>query len=891
MTRVQRNRIVKPDLNSASVAAAGDKPSARGRKWWVILGSVAVLLGLVYLVLPMILAPILRQRLQGMVSKHLNAQLTMDRLSYHFPYGLNLHNAALIAWDETGQKIDLLRVKELDLHLAKLPLGGGPLVFKRIIIKRPSAHLILKETGLLGARGLVKKEAEEEASDEGEEAKGGAPSKRPKKEKPSDYFRLRRFEIHDGQIVFEDRRARSNRPPLTWKNLTVALDTEPASGSLYAYQLSANNAGLATANARGKVDVDTAVLDVEKFVLGVKVERGRRQEQLPPSWQEILQRYDVEGAITYDGSATVPLKDPAQSRYRATLELTSGSAKVSAGPGRVDRLAIKARMASERRAAATQELSRPIVASKTAVAATRRAPTEVDPSTVHPKQPPMTVQLDLLEVGTKDTLLHVEKGEATIDTASDQWRVKNLLCQLELGQDRSGLPSRIEKALKELELSGKLKMTATAAGPLRPAPGTRMMDQVDFQVVAYPRDWVVKPRRWSKPFTNVSGTVHASRDALALENVAAQFEGDKFFVTAARIPLAHIEDELRIDEISGSMQLTGRVEDYGKPFEFIAHRIKPGGTWYALGYLHRKYHQPPGTKPDFRFDLRSSDASGLLGRKKIPLTQVKAEISSSTALTDIKRLEGICFGGAVTGEGQVAPGKGKDLAYQGQIWIRDLDLKSLAGLVAVEGRKPSRLSGKGNLNARIEGIGPDGAHTAVENFRASGRFEVLEGDFWTLPAIDEVTRSAKVNGGALTVGQAAGVFKIHDRVVELSNAALSAPVLGVQGAGKVTFDGNLDLRVVAAPLADWEDQMKRTRIPLVSDVAGELLGALQNMVNTATKTLLYEFHVTGTTREPKIETIPAPVLTEGVAKIFGAMMKGEKLGDAVDGHETNGAQK
>jgi hypothetical protein len=871
---------------SDSTAMMGDVPRKRLRKRWIILGIVALLLGLLYVVGPMVAEPILRQRLQAMVSKHLNAELTMDRLSYHFPYGVNLHNAALMAWDEKGEKIDLLRVKELDLHLAKLPLGDGPLVIKRIIIKQPSAHLILKETGLLGARGLVKKE-DQTTPNEIASSTGG----KPKKEKPSDYFRLRRFEIHDGQIVFEDRRQRSNRPPLTWKNLTVALDTEPASGSLYSYELSANNAGMATANARGKVDVDTAILNIERFVLGVKVERGKRQEQLPPSWQEILQRYDVAGSIAYSGSATVPLKDPASSTYQALLELTSGSAKISQGPGRVDRLALKARMTSQERVAATQELSRPIVASQTAVAATQRVVPNVDPSTVRAKQPPMTVNLDLLEIGTGDTLLHVEKGVATIDAASDQWRVKDLLCQLELGKDRSGLPSKIEKALSKLDLSGKLKMTATAAGPLRPAPGSRLMDQVDFQVVAYPRDWVVKPLRWATPFTGVSGTIHADRDTLSMENVEAQFQGDRFFVTAARIPLAHIEDELRIDEISGSMNLTGKVEAYGRPFGFIAHRIRPSGTWYAIGYLHRKNHQPPGTKPDFRFDIRSDDAAGLLGKKEIPITQVKTEIVSTTALTDIKRLEGICFGGAVTGEGQVAPGKGKDLAYQGKIWIRDLDLKGLADLVAVKGRKPSRLSGKGNVNAQIEGIGPDGEHTGVDNFRANGRFEVLEGDFWSLPAIDEVTRSAKVKGGALTVGQAAGVFKIHDRVVELTNAALSAPMLGVQGAGKVTFDGNLDLHVVAAPLADWKDQLKRTRIPVVSDVAGEVLGGLQKMINTATTTLLYEFHVTGTTREPKIETIPTPVLTEGVAKIFGSMLKGEKLGDVVDGREMNDAQK
>ena len=92
-------------------------PRTRGRKRWIILGIVALLLGLLYVVGPMVAAPILRQRLQAMVSKHLNAQLAMDRLSYHFPYGLNLHNAALVAWDEKGEKIDLLRVKELDLHL------------------------------------------------------------------------------------------------------------------------------------------------------------------------------------------------------------------------------------------------------------------------------------------------------------------------------------------------------------------------------------------------------------------------------------------------------------------------------------------------------------------------------------------------------------------------------------------------------------------------------------------------------------------------------------------------------------------------------------------------------------------------------------------------------
>jgi len=45
-----------------------------------------------------------------------------------------------------------------------------------------------------------------------------------------------------------------------------------------------------------------------------------------------------------------------------------------------------------------------------------------------------------------------------------------------------------------------------------------------------------------------------------------------------------------------------------------------------------------------------------------------------------------------------------------------------------------------------------------------------------------------------------------------------------------------------------------------------VLGGLQKVINGATSTLLYEFKITGTTKDRKVETVPAPALTEGVAK-------------------------
>jgi hypothetical protein len=876
-------------LNRSAAIDLKTKPLRRGRmKYWA-LGTVALLFLLVYFVAPRIIAPVLRERLQQMVSKHLNAELKMDRLSYHFPYGLNAHNVALVAWDAHGQPIDLLRVKELDLHLAKLPWGDGPLVIKRIIIKQPSAHFILTENGLLGTRNLVKPPTAEDKAEEVASAASG----KPRKEKPSDYFRLRRFEIHDGQIVFEDHRERSNRPPLIWKNMTVEMDTQPTSGSLYSYDLSARNAPLAVAHARGKIDVDTAKLDVERFVFGIEVARDKPQQQLPPAWQELLQRYQVTGSLSFSGNATVPLKDPGQSQYKAQLDLPSGSARLGDGPGRIDRLALKLRLASQDKETAAAEVSRPVVMSDSSVAATQ--PTTRDTlaqSAPRAKQPPTTIHFDLLDIGSHDTLLHIEKGMATIDPDSDQWRVKDILCQLDIGKDRSGLPTRIEQALAKIDLSGKMRMTATAAGPIRPAPGTRFMDQVDFQVIAYPREISARPLNWPASFTGVSGTVRANKDVITLENVEAQYHGDKFFLTAARIPLAHIDQEFRMQEMSGSAQLTGTVEDYGRPFEFIARELRPSGAWYALGAFARKYHAPPGTRPDFRFDIRTDEGGAVISKKKIPLTNVKAEIISTTNLVDIKRLEITSLGGAGTAQGQVTPGKGKEIAYVAQVWLRNIDLKSLGELTSIhKGKKPSRLSGNGNANARIQGSGPDELHTAADNFEATGRFEVLQGDFWSLPTLDEIAKGAKVENNALTVGQAAGHFHIHDQKVELTDAALSSPILGVQGSGSVMFDGRLNLRVVAAPLADWKDQMKRTRIPVVSDLAGEVLGGLQKMVNSATKTLLYEFRITGSVRDPKIDTVPAPVLTEGLAKIFGKMIRGEKLDDDADVWDNQGRRR
>jgi hypothetical protein len=90
------------------------------------------------------------------------------------------------------------------------------------------------------------------------------------------------------------------------------------------------------------------------------------------------------------------------------------------------------------------------------------------------------------------------------------------------------------------------------------------------------------------------------------------------------------------------------------------------------------------------------------------------------------------------------------------------------------------------------------------------------------------------------------------------------------------IDHRLDLDVVAAPLADWRDKLKDTRIPIISGITSEVAGGIQKLLNTATGALLYEFRVGGDLKDVKVTAVPTPVLTDAAALVFGKMLNARK---------------
>src|SRR5439155_7600338 len=127
-------------------------------------------------------------------------------------------NARLPGW---SGDVELLRVRKLDLKLARLPLRPGPLVIQNITVADPEVHLIRTEDGrLVGIHSFLKDDAAATQPLTAPPTRAATrPSDRIKFENPeeaareaaraklSDMFELRHFGINAGRIVYEDRSA------------------------------------------------------------------------------------------------------------------------------------------------------------------------------------------------------------------------------------------------------------------------------------------------------------------------------------------------------------------------------------------------------------------------------------------------------------------------------------------------------------------------------------------------------------------------------------------------------------------------------------------------------------------------------------------------------------
>ena len=201
----------------------------------------------------------------------------------------------------------------------------------------------------------------------------------------------------------------------------------------------------------------------------------------------------------------------------------------------------------------------------------------------------------------------------------------------------------------------------------------------------------------------------------------------------------------------------------------------------------------------------------------------------------------------------------RPVKYQVDFSVADFDVEKLANSPLIPGFI-AKIAGLGNVNARLSGTIPIDGTRASEQFNADGTARITGGRFGGSGWLTAIADRIGIGCESLTTGDAAALISIANRTVTFRRAAINTAALGLQGKGTITFDGDADLDIIAAPLGDWRQHIQNTNIPIISDVAGDIAGRLQRMVS-ATSSLLYEFQVTGKLPSPQVRTIPTPALT------------------------------
>lgn len=875
------------------------------RRWQRVLVCVLPLLVVAWFAVPQLFVPTIRAKLQGMIAGHLDARLDIGRMMYAPPFGVRcrdvrlVSNAALPGW---AGNVELLRVAKLDLKLARLPFRKGPLVIQNITVTDPEVHLIRTEDGrIIGLHNIMRPGAPTTATDPDESAAATQAATRPSTQattrpglaledpeeaqegaaqaKLSDMFELRHFGIKGGRIVYEDR-SRPGLPPVVWKGLDVGMETSARSKAVYGYTLDARNAGLAKLSSTGAFDLDALLVEMGSLRVEARTAYTDDQSPLPAQVQRALRDYRVEGRVMVDAAGTFPLRDPRASVYQATVTLVDASGYSPEWDAALDRLSVK--LSTDNRGG--RELG-------------DRASAE---------RAPIRVRVEALDAASGDTTYRLDNAEVVFDRDARTWGLSEVSGRVVLGGERNVLPKQSRPILSGMDARGRVDFTLAANGRLSARPGEYVLAPEDVALLAYPRDVSFRPRNWPAAIERLGGggTVRKDRGSrvVAFRNLTFGYGGDAVELTSARLPLPpelkDLRRQTRLEEISGTIDFRRPGPPYPGGFGKVVAALRPVGSfavgrdsWYSITASESDPRvrtasaaprpPPPARKSDYFFSVATDAGSFTLTEKRLELTNITGDATVSNMLVDVRRLEADVLGGRLTGGMQVTPGP--TTRYQGRAHVRGLDLSALSRLLILPQTRQSKLTGIGNLDVDFAVARPAGGDESVlSTARALGEFEVLRGDFWTIPVLGDVAgrvqRRDDGRQGLGTVGEAAGLFEIDRGTLVLRSAAVSSPALGVIGSGTIGLVGEkrLDLHVIAAPLGDWRDRVRQSNVPILSDVAGEIVGAVQRVVNTAASTLLYEFRVTGTAGRREIKPVPVPILTEPAALLFGRMLRGDK---------------
>jgi hypothetical protein len=740
----------------------------RRLKWPLIV--FGVLFVIVYVILPAIATPIIRNRLQKQLSSQLDADLQMGTVYYWFPYGVTVSDAVLVAKDQQGEAIRLLKIDKLKLALARLPFGDGPLVIQKLILIRPEIHLLDTDEGLVGRHSLVKSDAPSPAAEASQPPPATAQSTQPapsttpaiaktERRKLSEMLELREVRIEDAQIVYEDRKSPQS-VPAAWRHINIDMATTPAANPVYEFDFTASNGPLAEMRIAGTINVDELEVSLKQITAKLDLAAPTSESPVPASVQRMLLNNNVRGSFAVSGNAFMPLRKMEETTFDLQMTLKDGATRIGKihsdrdpDDDTFDSINAKVHWSTE---PLTEEQAFMDTAGEMRAA---KAAAAVPPKDVGAKKkvPAVYMLLQEAEIFMGDNRLEMKNAALAFDRRLKQWEFRNVHGTLSLGENKGELPKPLRAAFEKPQFFGVVAMVLDGLGSMaKPKDGSRRPYQLHLKATC--------PQ-----------LIMSSRRLVA-------------------------------SNVSCNMLMT------------------------------------PG------------------------LIQFVDENPQSRAIS------AAFYGGSLVGVGAIRTGSPAHFDFAGA--IEKVDLRALGQDWSRTEATPSKASGRAFANLRLGWSNAHAGKSSLDLLTSDGTFEILDGEFYELPVLSQIAAAIPFNKDAGKVGQAAARFTIANQEIQFKPLAVSAPMLGLHGQGKISFDGQLDFKAVAAPLADWKNQLQKSKIPLLDSVGAELAGGIQKVLDSTTGKLLYQFKITGNRSKPVVTPEAVPILTEDGMNLLKNMING-----------------
>jgi hypothetical protein len=201
-------------------------------------------------------------------------------------------------------------------------------------------------------------------------------------------------------------------------------------------------------------------------------------------------------------------------------------------------------------------------------------------------------------------------------------------------------------------------------------------------------------------------------------------------------------------------------------------------------------------------------------------------------------------------------------AYSAKVAVHDVEMNRVMAVIDPITTKETygRLSGE--VRATMVG--------GRDTLSGEGGFRITDGQFAKVPVLSPIADFLHIGQGAVTANDAFGHFKIEPAGLGFDRIAISTSLLRIRGQGSIGFDQNLDLKVYADSASNWGATVRKTGIPIFSNLIGAVAGGTQSVLGTVSKQFT-SLSVTGTIDQPKIRPAPAPLLTDNLQKLFRAV--------------------